>query len=286
MNRISFYAQELLHFVGSRAFLYFALRFFGIAAVVLFVLFKLLGCYTSHGDSVTVPNLKGMTMRQVEQILAARSLHYEVTDSVFDLAAKPLQIMEQDPIAGSSVKTRRLIYLTLNAVRPPLVKIPDLIGKSLEIAQRNLEMRGLHVAGTEQRPDPANNTILEMRFNGKKIKAGDDIPKGTGLTLVVADGVGDTQLPVPELVCKTYDEARFLIRSNNLNLGAVVCDVSVRDTLKAYVWKQSPAVSPAEKIRMGAPVDVWLIQTKPTTCGGTGAVPTTNSNGVPAKKMQ
>ena len=156
--------------------------------------------------------------------------------------------------------------MTLNAVRPPLVKLPNLIGKSLEICTRNLELRGLRIGGTETRPDPATNTVLEVKLNGKVLKPNDELPKGSVLTLVVADGIGDTELEIPDLVCNTVEEARFLIKSNNLNPGAIIIEGMVRDTLKAYVWKQNPSPKKGEKIRMGEQVDMWISATKPSGC--------------------
>ena len=263
---IAYYLGEILAFVGSRLFLWNMAKF-AIGIVLFFTaLYWGLGCYTKHGDSVTVPSLKGMTIQQAERLMNDRGLNYVVTDSVFDPNAKPYQVMEQDPIANTKVKPSRAIYMTLNAVRPPLVKLPNLLGKSLEICTRNLELRGLRIGGTETRPDPATNTVLEVKLNGKVLKPNDELPKGSVLTLVVADGIGDTELEIPDLVCNTVEEARFLIKSNNLNPGAIIIEGMVRDTLKAYVWKQNPSPKKGEKIRMGEQVDMWISATKPSGC--------------------
>ncbi len=141
------------------------------------------------------------------------------------------------------------------------MKLPNLLGKSYEIAQRNLELRGLKIGATETRPDPASNTVLEVRYNGKILKSEDQVPKGAPLTLVLADGIGDTELDIPALVGMTVEEAKFLIKTNNLNLGAVICTGSVRDTLRAYVWKQNPGSKKGEKIKMGEQVDIWISPT-------------------------
>jgi eukaryotic-like serine/threonine-protein kinase len=263
---LAHYFREILYFVGSRLFLWNMAKFFIGLFLFLTALYWLLGCYTKHGDSVTVPSLKGMTIQQAERLMDDRGLNYVVTDSVFDPNAKPYQVMEQDPVTNTKVKPSRSIYLTLNAVRPPLVKLPNLIGKSLEIGTRNLELRGLRIGGTETRPDPATNTVLEVKLNGKIIKPNDELPKGSVLTLVVADGIGDTELDIPDLICNTVEEARFLIKTNNLNPGAIIGDGSVRDTLKAYVVKQNPMPKKGEKIRMGSQVDIWISTNKNAGC--------------------
>jgi eukaryotic-like serine/threonine-protein kinase len=256
--------KNLLYFIGSRLFLFNMVKLVVVGALAIVLMYWLLGCYTKHGDSVTVPSIKGMTIQRAEQLLDDRDLNYTVTDSVFDQNAKPLQVMEQEPAANTKVKPARHIYITLNAVKPPLIKMPNLLARSFEVAQRNLETHGLRIGMTETRPDPAQNTVLEVKYNGKSIKAGDMIPKGAALTLVIADGIGDTELDIPELVGNTVEEAKFLIKTNNLNLGSIIGLGSIRDTARAFVYKQNPAAKKGEKIRMGEQVDIYISTSMPT----------------------
>ena len=258
--------SETLHFIGSRLFLANMLKLVGALSLFLILLYWLLGCYTKHGNSVTVPSVKGMTIAQAENLLDSRDLNYTITDSVFDQNAKPLQVMEQDPVPNTKVKPSRYIYLTLNAVKPPMVKMPDLLNKSLELAQRNMELRGLKIERTETRPDVAGGTVLEVRYNNKIIKPNDLLPKGAGVVLVVADGMGDTELDIPQLTCMTVDAAKFLIKSNNLNLGLIVGNGFSGDTTKAIVYKQNPPFKKGEKIRMGEQVDIFITGTPPAEC--------------------
>jgi eukaryotic-like serine/threonine-protein kinase len=250
--------KSLFYFIGSRLFIFNMIKLVVVLALFVTALYWLLGCYTKHGDSVTVPSFKGMTIQQAEKLMDDRGLNYTVTDSVFDPAAKPLQVMEQEPVANTKVKPSRNIYLTLNAVKPPLVKLPNLIGKSFDIAQKNLELRGLRIGVTETRPDPASNTVLEVKYNGKILKEKDEVPKGAALTLVIADGIGDTELDIPELVGNTVEEAKFLIKTNNLNLGSIVGNGSISDTAHAFVYKQNPTAKKGEKIKMGEQVDIYI----------------------------
>ena len=91
-----YYFRELLYFIGSRLFLWNIAKFFIAAFLFFTVLYWLLGCYTKHGQSVTVPSIKGMTVQQAERLMNDRNLNYVVTDSVFDAKAKPLQVMDQE----------------------------------------------------------------------------------------------------------------------------------------------------------------------------------------------
>jgi len=44
-----------------------------LAAVLIFLVLKGLDIYTRHGNSVAVPNIKGMTVREAEMFLEQRT---------------------------------------------------------------------------------------------------------------------------------------------------------------------------------------------------------------------
>ena len=70
---------------------------------------------TNHGQSVTVPDLNGMSMVELEEYLNERDLGYVVSDSVFEVNASPLTVMSQFPAPNLQVKQGRHIYVTIDA---------------------------------------------------------------------------------------------------------------------------------------------------------------------------
>ena len=104
-------------------------------ALVLAFFFIYLPSTTNHGETITVPDLKGMNYNQLDNFLTSRNLRYEVTDSSFSGEFPPLAVLRQEPRAGSKVKENRKIYLWLNAENPPEVKMPRLIDGSVKNAQ-------------------------------------------------------------------------------------------------------------------------------------------------------
>ena len=90
---------------------------------------------------------------------------------------------------------------------------------------------------------------------------------GSSISLVLGDGVGNIELIVPSLIGMTYSDAERLLRANGLNLGAVVLDPGITDTLGAYVYKQNPERfrddGVKQKIRPGQLMDVWLSVDQP-----------------------
>ncbi len=263
---------ETGYFLSSRVFLKNFVFALGIMAVLLFVVFKFLDIYTKHGESITLPDLRGQSFELAQEQMKGKHIELFVIDSLYFPDKKPFTILEQDPSPNSKVKESRKVYLTVNASVPPPVNVPDIWGKDLSFAKRLLRARGFSVnKKIEYKPDPARNTVLQVKYDGKKLQRPESkktilkIPKGSELTLVVAEGSGSSMV-VPKLVCQTLEEAKFQIQGYNLNIGSIVADETVKDSTAAYVWKQSPDYSRGDIIRMGEPVDIWITASKPGEC--------------------
>ena len=99
------------------------------------------------------------------------------------------------------------------------------------------------------------------------IAPGTKIKKGSSITLVLGDGVGDQPIPVPLLMGLDYQTAKALLDSVGINIGAIVVDPTAQDTVSAFIYKQSP--SPKDEdgqiiaIRPGQLIDIWLQGSRP-----------------------
>lgn len=104
-------------------------------------------------------------------------------------------------------------------------------------------------------------------MNGQLIAAGTKIKKGSSITLVLGDGVGDQPIPVPGLVGMNYLDAKALLDSNGLSFGAIVLESGVQDTATAWIYKQSPERlsedNVVQTIRPGQLIDIWLQAVRP-----------------------
>lgn len=227
-----------------------------------------LGWLTDHGKSATVPSLAGMSLDEAKIILEKAGFDWEVQDSVYVDTLPPLQVVKQIPDADEVVKSNRTILLIIRSVEPPLVEMPNLIGYSFRNAEVVLRTMDLKVGDTLFRPDFARNAVLEQRYNGGVITAGAKIRKGSSITLVLGDGLGDQPIEVPGLVGLSYEEAKALLDGSGLSFGAIVLDPAVKDTLSGFVFRQSP--SPVDednlpaKIRPGQLIDIWLQSQRPS----------------------
>ena len=111
-------------------------------AALLWGALAFLKAYTRFGEAVEVPDLKGMSRPDAVRILAGRDLEMEITDSVYVEAATPGIVMESNPRAGSRVKSGRVIFVTVNALNPRQIPLPQVIQLSKRQAVATLKGAG------------------------------------------------------------------------------------------------------------------------------------------------
>jgi len=250
-------------FLTSKVFL---LNLLG-ALVFLFLLFgftyKWLDSYSNHGSTVTVPDLRGLKFSTAENFLKDKALRIKIADSsVFDLEKPPGTVIEQDPVPSEKVKENRTIYLSITKTTPPKIKMPNLTDVSYRQAEAILISYGLKAGQITYKPDLCKNCVLSFEVNGKHLKPGEELSKGTVIDLIVGDGFGNTKVNVPQLYGLSLDEALFVLKGSSLNTGSVIFDGSVRDSSKAIVYKQNPPYGSSSLISEGEGVDIYLTQSQ------------------------
>ncbi|MEI7583911.1 PASTA domain-containing protein [Runella sp.] len=229
-----------------------------VVALFLGFFFLYLPFTTNHGQSITVPDLKGMSLEQIEDYLDDRNLRYEIADCTFVVGEKPLSVIRQSPKSGMRVKEGRKIYVYITSMNAPNVKMPQLVDRTKRSAEAELARLGLRLGTIKYVPDLAQNSVMEQFFNGQKILPGTLIPQGSKIDLEVGDGIGNTEFDVPDVVGKTLDEAEFVLRGSNLKRGLIM---PVDDPSKApgTIVRQNPEAGAGNKIRVGDVVDLWVV---------------------------
>lgn len=231
-----------------------------VAFLFAFFFYFCLPIITRHGQSITVPNLKGITLDEVDDFLKQRSLRFAVTkDDAYSDMYPPLTILKQHPRPGSKVKKDRKIYITLNAVHPPKIKMPLLVDSSMKNAQILLKSNELLIGEVKYVPDIAKNAVLEQWYNGEKIETGIWIPKGSKIDLVVGAGLGKKTVKVPIVSGLNFEVAEFLILETGLKVGSIIYEV-VDNVAAGTVFQQVPQAK--EERQMGETVDLWIADFK------------------------
>lgn len=217
--------------------------------------------YTHHGEALSVPDVTGLTLEEAGIVLTSHQLRWQLVDSVYVASVKPGAVVSQNPEPDFKVKENRNIFLTINAVMPEKVKMPDVVGVSLRQAKTLLESQGLSLGRMSYVPDIAVNNVLKQMYQGKDIMKGVEILKGSAIDLVLGQGLSDEKTSVPNLTGLTLKDAHDYLTKYSLNIGVIIYDSTVitsADSVKAFIWQQKPVADVDALLQLGASVDIWL----------------------------
>ena len=158
-----------------------------VVIAIIFGVLHWLDTYTHHGESIIVPNVNGLPLKQAENELSKKNLKTIVIDSNYVKGIPAGAILEQKPLGGAKVKIGRSIYLTINTGEVPTVTIPDIIDNS-SFRQAEARLRSLGFKLTEpEYMEGEKGWIYGVKYNGKELVSGERIPRESVLTLCVGD---------------------------------------------------------------------------------------------------
>jgi beta-lactam-binding protein with PASTA domain len=261
----------MFKFITQRSFVVNFLVAIALLLLIAFAFFFSLDSITKHNETVTVPSVTGKSLTDATNFLKQKDFEVSVQDSVYIDSIPPLTVIKQSPESEEIVKTQRTIYLTINRATPPLIDMPDLRGFSFRSAQMFLESLGLKTGNISYTPDIARNAVKDQLLSGKTITPGTKVPMSTAIDLVLGNGLGDTQLAVPDLVGLTISQAKEYLSGDNIGIGVILTDGAVSDTTSAYIVRQNPEPTTElptgekinNRIRAGQLMDVWISMTPP-----------------------
>jgi len=231
--------NSFLRFLVSKVFLKNFLIAIVIVILSVFVALKFLDIYTGHGHELGVPDFAEMTLSQIDSVEFNHNFDFFVIDSIYDNTKPGGSVVSQDPLPGSLVKEGRNVYLTVVAILPEMVIMPDLKDLTLRQAVNILESGKLKVGKLMYFPSFDKNAVLEQMFMGDTVFPGDTILKGSVIDLLVGTGDKRYKVPVPFLIGKTRDEAIYEINVASFNLGNEIFMDSITDEF-ARVFMQEP----------------------------------------------
>ena len=110
---------------------------------------------------------------------------------------------------------------------------------------------------------------MEVIYNGQTVVSSDVrkddvlVEKGGTLEMILSKESGGS-LSMPDLTCKSFDEAAFLLQTLNLIIGEQVSDGSVSNVDASYIYDQEPA--PDGRVYTGDTIKIFLTQNKPDNC--------------------
>ncbi len=260
-DQIIAHIRKLIRYIEERI----VLRNIVLAFLILFfgttIIMQILKIYTRHNQDLTVPDFAGLTLIEAIHTAYQRDLRIEVFDSVFLADFEKGTVVEQHPRAGFKVKKNRKVFLTMNAINPEKVALPDLVDLTFRQAGAKLESFGLKVGRISYEPNMGINIVLAQRINGREVSPGDSVTKGARIDLVLGKGLSDEQAAIPNLVGLNLEEAKIMASERFLSVGAAVHDQTILtpdDELRALIFKQKPEPGSNMTLPMGSAIDVWI----------------------------
>ena len=228
-----------------------------VGTAILVGLILWLRSYTQHGVEVEVEDVRGMVTMEAEPILNAQGLHLQVVDSTYSDKVPFGTIVEQDPKPQSHAKHGRAVYVTINATTKRQVVMPNLHDMSYRQAETTLRGLGIQVDTVyDYEPSEFRDLVLDVKADTGSIQPGTKIPVGTKVRLVVGFGKGTEYVKVPTIVGLTLRDARSLLLTNRLTVGAVHYAEPEEEGVAQYVYRQVPDAG--ERLLEGETVTLYL----------------------------
>lgn len=159
-------------------------------------------------DTVTVPDVSGMTLTEALAELSAEGLTY-TSEYISSSSVESGLVIYSDPAAGTSVESGSAVKLYISQgsdeseesestdetdetdeSESSTVSMPYVVGQSASDARSTLEGMGLYVEITED----VSSTYSAGTVMSQSVSSGSSVEKGTTVSLVVSAGAGDPEV--------------------------------------------------------------------------------------------
>lgn len=266
------FMAETWQFLKSPVFLR---NFAGILLMVfgsIYIVRWSLKIYTRHGESIQVPDYTGMDMRDAMRKAEKQNFRIVAIDSFFDSNKRPNTIYQQDPMPNQRAKEGRTIYVSKYRAQADSVLLPTLMRAGYNFEQYRTKLKRIDVKARVQERIFDNkqeeNTVLHFFHNGLKItddmlRRGVKVPRGSTLEFVITERITN-EVALPDLICKRFDEAKFLLTTSNLALGQTSGAEGAESS--AFVYRQEPEFVPGQMVVKGSSIDLYLTTSRPDGC--------------------
>ncbi|MBN1961753.1 MAG: S8 family serine peptidase [Deltaproteobacteria bacterium] len=180
-----------------------------------------------------VPDVVHQSITTAQSLILAEELSIGTINYTTSTTYDPGTVLEQDPVAGSSVPLGSKINLTIVA-DPNMRVVPNVVNQTQTNAEKAIEQANLKIGNItfEQTDEVSPGTVLRQQP-----VAGEYVPLDATVNLWVAT---DPNLPmVPNVVLKTIEEAKEIITNSVFKLGTITYESST-EYAPGTVIKQQP----------------------------------------------
>jgi len=201
-----------------KALLQYFLAFVIIGAAAMILMDQVvMPLYVKHGQQVSLPDVREMQYEKAEQMLRDHDFIPVKGEMKYNADYEPGQIIDQQPRAGSRVKTGRRVYLTL-AMPEKFIEMPALVGKTIRGARIELSRAGLKMDSLQY---GYSSKFPEGVVIWQSVKQNGMIRRGSTVQLRVSRGKNPNIFTVPDLSGLSLDEAKARIKEAGLEVGNI-----------------------------------------------------------------
>jgi beta-lactam-binding protein with PASTA domain len=202
-------------------------------------------------------------MDDLNEFVMGKDIEYDIIDSVYMDDWPKGTVCWQYPrptdSTGMSIKSGRIIQLSVVPESPQMVWMNNVQGKSKRMGETILESIGIRTKVSYKPSPDGSGFIMEHLFNGKKVDtAGVFIPKGSRVELVVSKGNTGEATPLPSVVGLTIKEAkqRFSSLAVSAHIECDNCNTPV-EIENSVITRQSPEGGDNVQVATGTTVTLW-----------------------------
>ena len=222
-----------------------------------------------------MPNLNGYTFEDAENLLKLKSSNFTVLQDGEEFSDKPKgTIIDQYPLPDADVLMNATIRLTISAGLEPL-KMENIAKMSQESATQYLIAKGFEVV-------PAYETSNEFEL-GQVTRTepafGETVYVGDVIKIYVSTGPKATYVKMIDLIGKTVDEAKTLLKAKGLELGSITPQTS-EVYAEGLIIRQDAAVE--ETVQSGTSINVVVSRGSAAPMPTATPIPTATPTPTPA----
>ena len=227
-----------------------------VVAALAVVVGAVAGYFVLKKDSYQVPVLVGLTQGEAENLIVNFDWKLDVQDGRSDVVETG-QIISTNPSDGRMLQEGKTLSIVVSQ-GPTFSTLEDFSGKSIEEATRRIEELGLVVVSDRINDENAGpGTVLKWAVAEQPAASvGDQVVKGTTITLTVSDGPAPRI--VPNLIGLDPAEAEAELVKLGLTITKLADDIGDADAGK--VGGQVPAAG--ESVPRGGSVSYWVSKGK------------------------
>ncbi|HDQ45685.1 MAG TPA: PASTA domain-containing protein [bacterium] len=223
-----------------------------VLILILTLLFDwvIMPLYTKRGAELELPDVTEKSFEEAGRLLTSKGFTVVKESKLkFDPVYPAGTVLSQNPLPFSHVKEGRRIYLTLSAGERA-VEVPRLIGSSERDAEFRLKREGLTLGEVFYE---YSTFFPSGVVSAQSVGEGDTLIEHTSVDITVSIGSIPGKFIVPDVMGKSLDTARKLIRQAGLRVGEITFEETGR-FVPETVLNQGPA--PKADVARGSEVDL------------------------------